>query len=61
MEACKHCVYWDPCEDDPHRGVCTNPERDDTVCTYFYGTHKEDDFCTRFEEREAESDSHGET
>jgi hypothetical protein len=63
MAKCKNCEYWFPLKDQPHRGVCTNPNRADRKRQYYYGSLKEDDYCTSFsgEEKEEENVSHAET
>ena len=61
MKKCKQCEYWRPLENDPKKGVCTNPERNDKVMVHYFGSLKADDYCTKFSEwksNEGETKNH---
>ena len=53
-KTCKYFAYAGQCDD---RGICNHPERDDTVCHYYYGYHKDTDSCAKFESKEANSNA----
>ena len=51
-ETCKNCEYWQPLENDPQRGVCSHPERNDKMLVYYFGSLKADDYCAKFSKKE---------
>lgn len=49
---CEKCRHFSPLKNDPQKGVCKHPERNDNIVVYYYGSHKASDFCTKFVPRE---------
>lgn len=54
MRKCKNCKYYSPREDQPKRGECTNPERNDKMMVHYFGSLKETDYCALHERKEKE-------
>lgn len=52
MKTCKDCEYWCPFEDDPQKGTCSHPERNDKKCVYYYGSIGADSYCTAISPKE---------
>ena len=50
-QRCSNCKYFRPCEDNPKRGECVNPERNDDVMVHYFGSLKENDYCALYEGR----------
>ena len=48
---CKNCEHFRPCEDNPKRGKCVNPERNDEVMVHYFGSLKETDYCALYERK----------
>ena len=60
MSKCKNCKYFRSCEGKT-RGKCEHPERKDDNLVYYFGGHKETDYCALYvaeggdnEQREAD-------
>lgn len=54
MKQCKNCKHFRPCEDNPRRGVCTNPDRDDGNLVYYFGSLKDTDYCALHDSKRKE-------
>lgn len=52
MKTCKDCEYWCPFEDDPQKGRCSHPKRNDKKCVYYYGSIRADSYCTAISPKE---------
>lgn len=46
-KTCKECAYWEPFENDPEKGICTNPERFGKNSVHYHGYIKANDYCTK--------------
>lgn len=48
MVKCKDCEFWCKSENDPSKGICKHPERNDSKNShYYYGFIKADDYCVK--------------
>lgn len=54
---CEKCKYFCPLENEPQKGVCNHPERNDKVLVHYYGSHKANDYCVKFDPRETNTRS----
>lgn len=57
MRKCKNCKYFSPYSDKPKRGKCTNPRRNDLKLVYYFGSHKETDYCALYARKEKKHDN----
>ena len=55
MAKCKDCEYFCPLENDPQKGTCSHPERNDKRFVYYFGSHKAGDYCTKWTDRETKT------
>ena len=53
-KVCEKCTYWKPFENNPGKGVCTHPERQDTNSIFYYGCIRAQDYCVKFLKRKEE-------
>lgn len=51
MVTCKDCEFWQPFEDDPHKGICKHPERDDKKSVHYYGFIKASSYCAKISKK----------
>lgn len=51
-KTCKDCVHWRPFENNPEKGTCAHPERNDKKSVFYYGYLRADDCCTKLLKKE---------
>lgn len=55
MRQCKNCKHFRSCEGKA-RGECDHPERKDDNLVYYFGGHKETDYCALYEAEGADDE-----
>ena len=51
MKRCTNCKHWCPLKDNPQRGTCNNPERNDKIMVHYFGSLKCTDYCALHEDK----------